>query len=443
MTQPASAQAPRGAPTAWPVMAMAVIATGFLSGVGGTVLSVLLHTVQHAAYGYGQPGGPHTFVQGVSAAAPWRRVAALCAAGVVAGVGWWALGRFGRPLVSIAAAVGKTGLGKPMPALSTTVHVLLQIVTVALGSPLGREVAPRELGAVLATGTGRVLGLAPDDRRIIIACGAGAGLSAVYNVPLGGALFILEVLLGTVGQRAVLCAVGTSAIGAFVPWAVLGNLHQYDIGPMAVTAPVVLWALCAGPVIGVGAQMAKRLMAVVQNRAARGGARIAWCLVVFPLLGVLSCFYPQLPGNGRGPMQLALSAQLGTQLAATVLVLKIVVIMGALRAGAAGGLLTPSLTMGALLATVLAGGWNACLPVVDVGTVALLGGIAFLGTFMSMPLTALALGLEFTHVGHDMWIPAFLTLAGALLAFRVCARIGQPPAAQTQPAAPGSMSARS
>ncbi|MFT9452826.1 chloride channel protein [Komagataeibacter saccharivorans] len=424
-------------------MMVAVIGTGVLSGLGGIALSVMLHTIQHLAYGYGQVGGPHNFVQGVSAAPPWRRFAALCMAGVVAGVGWWALGRFGRPLVSIAAAVGKQpGSGRIMPPLSTVVHVLLQIVTVALGSPLGREVAPRELGAVLATGTGRVMGLTAEDRRIIIACGAGAGLSAVYNVPLGGALFILEVLLASVGQRAVLCAVATSAIGAFVPWAVLGNVHQYAIGPMAVTAPVVLWALCAGPVIGIGAQGVKRLAGVAQNRAAKGLSRIGWCLLVFPALGVLTCFYPQLPGNGRGPMQLALSAQLGPGLAGSLLVLKIIVIMGALRAGAAGGLLTPSLTMGALLASVLASVWNLWLPPVEVGTVALLGGIAFLGTFMSMPLTAVALGIEFTQVGHDMWIPIFLTSAGAMLAFRFSARARRP-VVQAQPDAPGSVSARS
>lgn len=424
-------------------MAVAVMATGVLSGVGGTVLSLLLHMVQHLAYGYGQPGGPHTFVQGVSAAPAWRRIAALCTAGVVAGVGWWALGRFGRPLVSIASAVGKTEPGRPMPAFSTLVHLLLQIVTVALGSPLGREVAPRELGAVLATGTGRMLGLVPADRRIIIACGAGAGLSAVYNVPLGGALFILEVLLGTMGQRAVLCAMGASAIGAFVPWAVLGNVHQYEIGPMAVTAPVVAWALCAGLVIGGAAHVARRMMTMAQNRAARGVARIGWCMVVFPVLGILTCFYPQLPGNGRGPMQLALSGQMGPQLAAVVMVLKLVVIMGAVRAGAAGGLLTPSLAMGALLSIVLAGAWNLFLPPVQADTVALLGGIAFLGTFMSMPLTAIALGLEFTQVGHDMWIPVLLASASALLGFRVCARVGRAPVPVLRPGAPGSVSARS
>ncbi|MCE2575503.1 chloride channel protein [Komagataeibacter sp. FNDCR2] len=443
MSAPVSSPSPSTTTSPWPVLAVAVIGTGVLSGLGGTALSLLLHMIQHLAYGYGQAGGPHNFLQGVSAAPAWRRVAALCAAGLVAGVGWWALGRFGQPLISIAASVGKTGPGKPMPPLSTLVHVLLQIVTVALGSPLGREVAPRELGAVLATGMGRVLRLAADDRRIIIACGAGAGLSAVYNVPLGGALFILEVLLAQVGQRAVMCAVGASAIGAFVPWAVLGNVHQYEIGPMVVTPAVMVWALCAGPVIGIGAHGVKRLAGVAQNHAARGVGRVGWCLVVFPLMGVLTCFYPQLPGNGRGPMQLALSAQLGMELAATLLVLKILVIMGALRAGAAGGLLTPSLTMGALLASVLAAGWNLWFPAVDVGTTALLGGIAFLGTFMAMPLTALALGIEFTHVGHDMWVPIFLTSAGALLAFRICARVGGPMAAQSQPHAPGSMSARS
>ncbi|MFT8711133.1 MAG: chloride channel protein, partial [Komagataeibacter rhaeticus] len=58
-------------------MAVAVVVTGILSGMGGTVLSLLLHMIQHLAYGYGQPGGPHTFVQGVSAAPAWRRVAAL------------------------------------------------------------------------------------------------------------------------------------------------------------------------------------------------------------------------------------------------------------------------------------------------------------------------------------------------------------------------------
>ena len=118
----------------------------------------------------------------------------------MAGLGWWALYRFGRPLVSIRQAVKSDD--PRMPLVSTTVHALLQIVTVALGSPLGREVAPREIGSALAGWLSRRAGLSVAQSRIMVACGAGAGLAAVYNVPLGGAVFVLEVLLGTFGWPA-------------------------------------------------------------------------------------------------------------------------------------------------------------------------------------------------------------------------------------------------
>ena len=124
---------------------------------------------------------------------PPRRIVAIVAGGAVAGFGWWLLGRYGQRRVSIAAAVANPCV--PMPAGTTTIHALLQIVTVALGSPLGREVAPREMGALGAGMVARKLRLLEDETRTLIACGAGAGLAAVYNVPLAGALFSLEVML--------------------------------------------------------------------------------------------------------------------------------------------------------------------------------------------------------------------------------------------------------
>lgn len=425
-------------------MFLAVVLTGIMSGLGGMMLACLLHDVQHMAYGYGQAGGPHDFLHGVMAAPPWRRVAALFTCGLVAGFGWWRLQRTGIRLVSVNAAVGRGDApGRVMPAGATFTHVMLQIVTVGLGSPLGREVAPRELGAMLATRGARLLGLAAGDARIIVACGAGAGLAAVYNVPLGGALFILEVLLKAFSPRAALAALAASGIAALVPWWALGNVQQYDIGPMTLTPALMAWAVCAGPLIGAGAHVIRTLGTAVQNRAASGAARIWWCIPVFTGLGVLACMFPQLPGNGRGPMQLAVAGGVGVTLAAELLGLKVLVIMGALRSGAAGGLLTPSLTMGALLSTVLAAGWNAVLFPIHADAAALVGGVAFLGTFMSMPVTALALGIEFTRVGHDMWFPMCLAMTLAVATGRTCARLTRLPAALTHPNAPGSVSARS
>jgi H+/Cl- antiporter ClcA len=139
-----------------------------------------------------------------------RRVSALLICGAIAGIGRWLMYRFCAPLVSIKKTVGASA--PRMPGIATTAHALLQIITVALGSPLGREVAPREIGAVLAGWLAAKGGLGPADARIMVACGAGAGLAAVYNVPLGGALFTLEALLCTFTPAGVIPAIATSGV---------------------------------------------------------------------------------------------------------------------------------------------------------------------------------------------------------------------------------------
>src|SRR6266478_5603575 len=182
--------------TRWLMLVLVTLSVGFASGLGGVGLGLLLRLVQHAAYGHGPHtmAGQQSFLQEVTAASDLRRFLTLCSCGAVAGIGWWLLYRFGTPLVSIRQAVRKGG---HMPFWATLTHAILQILTVGLGSPLGREVALRELGAALATRLCARANLTPECTRIIIACGAGAGLAAVYNVPLGGTLFTLEVLLGT------------------------------------------------------------------------------------------------------------------------------------------------------------------------------------------------------------------------------------------------------
>ncbi len=83
------------------------------------------------------------------------------------------------------------------------------IVIVALGASLGREAAPQQAGAAIASKLSIWAELPDWQRRLLVACGAGAGMAAVYNVPLGGALFALEVLLGTLTLPLVLPALLT------------------------------------------------------------------------------------------------------------------------------------------------------------------------------------------------------------------------------------------
>lgn len=156
-----------------------------------------------------------------------------------------------------------------MPFWATLTHAILQIVTVGLGSPLGREVAPRELGAALATKLCVRANLTPECTRVMIACGAGAGFAAVYNVPLGGALFTLEVLLGTFSLPASVAALATYVIATLVAWLGLRYGLQYSVPPLAISSSIIVWSLLARPVIGAAAYLFVRVTEAARARAPR------------------------------------------------------------------------------------------------------------------------------------------------------------------------------
>jgi len=306
-----------------------------------------------------------------------------------------------------------------MPVVSTVVHALLQIVTVALGSPLGREVAPREIGSVWAGWLSHRAGLSVAESRIMVACGAGAGLAAVYNVPLGGAVFVLEVLLGTFGWAALVPAIATSSIAAVVAWIGLGNEHQYEVQQLTFSAPLVVWSVLCGPVFGLAAWGFTELTTRARAAAPKDWRLPVAALLNFAIIGGLAIYFPQLLGNGKGPAALSFNSDLTIGLAATLLVLKVAITAGTLRAGAEGGLLTPGLTNGALLAIVLGGVWNMVWPGTAPGAFAIVGASAFLAASMQMPITAVVLMLEFTRVSHDFLIPVLLAVAGSVSTFKL------------------------
>ena len=398
---------------------IAVVLTGLLAGLSGMVLALILHAIQHLAFGYspGQIVSAESFLQGVTDSSWPRRLSAIVAGGVIAGFGWWLLGRYGQKRVSIASAVANPSV--PMPAGTTTIHALLQIVTVALGSPLGREVAPREMGALGAGMVARKLGLLADETRTLVACGAGAGLAAVYNVPLAGALFSLEVMLLSFSWEKTLAAIITSAIAAWTATLGLGEESQYPFTSGILPHSFLWWAIIAGPILGAGAWLFRKATSTARSRVRSNWQMPVFCLLAFSLLAVLSLYFPQLPGNGKGPMQLALSDELGFPGAAMLLALKMVVILAVLRGGAEGGLLTPGLAVGGLTSLLLCMLWQQLLPGGDYGSFALVGAAAFLAASMQMPLTAVALVMEFTHMDHSYLAPTLLCAAGAFLTCRI------------------------
>ncbi|MGH2892415.1 MAG: chloride channel protein [Solirubrobacteraceae bacterium] len=396
-----------------------VVVLGIVTGAGAAALVGLLHLVEHLAYGY--RSGP--FLDGVAAAASWRRVASLAVAAVVLAGGVYVLGRL--PVAGGVEVSEAVWLREARMAIIPSIgRAVLSIVTVGLGVSLGREGAPQLVGAAGASWLSDWGALPTWQRRLLVASGAGAGFAAVYNVPLGGTLFALEVLLGTLSLPLVLPALATSVIATVIAWIALGTGPTYQLPSYAVHPQQIVWALLAGPIIGVVAIAWVRIIAWAGAHRPRGRWwRYGAPFVVLLSLGVVSIQYPQLLGNGKGVVQLEALGGLSFGLVCVLFVLKPLATAACLGAGCPGGLFTPSLTVGVLLSGVLGTAWGHVWHGVDLGSYAIIGGGAFLAASMQGPLSGVVLVLELTRNFDSLMAPTLIAVTEATVIAR---RLGVP-----------------
>ncbi|HLH65347.1 MAG TPA: chloride channel protein [Solirubrobacteraceae bacterium] len=395
-----------------------VVAIGVIAGLGAIALMKLLHFVEHVAYGY-RSG---SFLHGAAAAASWRHVLALGIAALLVALGAFLLQRLppsGAAEVSDALWVH----GARMPLIESFARAVLSIVTVGLGSSLGREGAPQVVGAASASRLADWAQIPIWQRRLLVASGAGAGFAAVYNVPLGGSLFALEVLLGTVSLPLVLPALATAVIATAVGWIGLGTHPTYELPAYHLAASQMIWALLAGPLIGAVAIGWVRLVRRAARMRPRRWGRYVAPFVVLLILGAVSIAYPQLLGNGKGVVQLEAVGRVSLGLAVVLLVLKPLATAACLGSGSPGGLFTPSLTVGVLLAGILGTLWSHIWPGAPLGSYAVIGGGAFLAAVMQGPLSGVVLVLELTRNFDALMAPTLLAVIEATVFAR---RLGAP-----------------
>jgi CIC family chloride channel protein len=390
---------------------MLVVLVGLGAGLGGAALIELLRAVQHVAWSYHSGD----FLDAVKRTSSTRRVLVLLIGGIVAGAGTLLLSRHSPGEVSEAIWLR----GARVPLLASILRAVHSIVIVALGASLGREAAPQQVGAAVASWLSDWARLPDWQRRLLVACGAGAGMAAVYNVPLGGALFALEVLLGTLTLPLVLPALATSLIATAISWVALPTAPTYKIPSYPVSGSQIVWAVIVGPIAGLAAIGWIRLVARAHALRPAGWMALAAPVVVFTALGVLAIAYPQLLGNGKPVVQMALLAQLSVALLAVLLVLKPLVTAACLGSGAPGGLFTPTLAYGVLLGGLLGEGWAQIWPGAPLGGYAIIGGAAVLAASMQGPLAAVVLLLELTHHADALMVPILIAVVEATVLARV------------------------
>lgn len=394
------------------------VLTGIAAGVGAIAMIAVLKLAQHLAFSYRT--GP--FSNAVAHHGDLRRVGVLAIGGLITGVGLWIMRRYLGGIGGQPTAVVWTGRGRLSPVLNVLSGALSE-VSIGLGGSIGRENAPQHIGAAVGSWLSERFRLIEEHRMLLIACGAGAGVGAVYNVPFAGALFAAELYLGSVTLRTVVPALVTAGIATAISWIVLPIGAVYHLPELGYPrGSLLVWALLAGPLIGVVGALWVKLVAWANDRRPRGRGIVIGPLLAFTVLGLLAIQYPLLVGNGRDLAQFAFTGggALGTLLALSLL--KPLVTALCLRSGAIGGLFTPTMSAGAAIGAFLGLAWTHLWPGTPIASYAIVGSAAMLGAGMRTPVAAIAFAIELTNSVNAVILAMILALGGAMLVARLIDR---------------------
>ncbi|WP_373121294.1 chloride channel protein [Mycobacterium marinum] len=325
----------------------AVVIVGLLAGVAGLSTTVVLRFVEHLTYHYAFG----SLLEGITGSSPVRRALGPMVGGALAGLGWWLL----RRRTDVPPLAGTIADHARIPRRTWSIDALLQVVLVGSGASLGREGAPRQFAAALSDfATTWLRRLSPGDREILLACAAGAGLGAVYAVPLAGALFALRIMLNTWNIRALGAALITSSLAVAIGSLVTHDRPELDWPSAESTYLLSAHALALAPVAFVVGVAFNHIMAAARPASlVRSWTLIPGLAAAGLAIGICSHWWPELPGNGKSILTVSLASGMTLSAAAVILVLKPLLTALFLRVGGAGGMLTPSLATGAAAGSLL------------------------------------------------------------------------------------------
>ena len=391
-----------------PRFLVAAAVAGVAAGLIGIAMALLLELFESLFYGISHGG----LLERLAAAPPWRRALAPALGGLVAGGLWWWLRATGGVADVESAVADRSGQAAPRMGLARPfLDAVTQVLTGGAGNSVGREGAPRLAAGAVAARLATRLGIARSEGAILIASAAGAGLAAMYNAPLGGAAYAVELVMVTgMRRRGALVAVPVCVIATLVSWLHSHGRPTFEITSQGPSSGTVLGLVLLVPVaaaLGVGARrlwswmLARRVRATRWLPAAIGAAGL--------VTGLVSLRVPAVVGNGRDAMEAALGTRVpeassGAAGAALVMLLGIVVLKPALTgltlgAGATGGRLAPSLAVGSSAGAALAIALQASGVEVSISVLAMAGAGAVLATTQKAPIFGIVFTWELARAG--------------------------------------------
>ena len=370
---------------------LAVILQGIVSGLSGIFLHYLLEMVEELAFGRSEHHSGF-LTDGVSSS---RIGLSLIIVGLGSSLVWYFLQK-GSKIYSIKAQMKDETSRYKLHFLRQLFHSIWQIIAVGGGAPIGKEAAPREIGTLFAGQIVKICFLSKKDQIFLLACGAGAGLAAVYQVPLTSVFFVFETLgIALSIKRFVLVGL-TTYVSTHIAGLVISDQALYQI-------PAITWSLKEIWIIPLLllfltplAWLFGRLSKAASSKRIKDKRIFLILPSAFLFLIGLASYFPHLLGNGRMMAQEVLNGSNGKTVL-LLFILKALVVLIILWAGAYGGTLTPSFALGMAGAGLL----SMIIGLDSQPTVLLLGSVCFLSVTLRAPISATGLVIGFTGLGID------------------------------------------
>ena len=328
----------------------------------------------------------------------------------------------------------KRGVIRPIVAVAKS---LASALSIGSGAAVGREGPIIQIGSALGSTLGQVIRMSMGQRIILVAAGAGAGIAATFNTPIGGVLFATELMLPEISVNTFLPVALATGTATFIGRLFFGARPAFDIPSNLASLPVtpggaliLLLYVALGVGIGVAAALFVRSLHWAEDlfdKVPGGYLRHAvGMLLVGTLMYALMRWggHYYVGGVGYATIQATLAGQLtAAGFLLLLYVSKLLATSVSLGSGASGGIFSPSLFMGATLGGAFAALISAIFPdlPISVPAFAMVGMGAMVGSGTGAAMTAVAMVFEMTR-DYDIVLPMILAVAVALGVRRMLSR---------------------
>jgi CIC family chloride channel protein len=305
---------------------------------------------------------------------------------------------------------------------------LASALSIGSGASVGREGPIIQIGSALGSSFSKAIGLSTGQTITLLSAGAGAGIAATFNTPLGGVLFAIEILLPEVSNRTFLPVVVATGAATLIGRILIGPSPAFTV-PEVFFPPATSFGIeeaiafvCLGALCGVAAWAFIRLLVFMEDGFPKlpGGIYaqniIGMTLVGLMMVGLTHAFgHSYVDGVGYGVIQSILDKDMtATNLLVLLFVLKLLATTISLGCGASGGIFSPSLYLGATLGAAFASLAALVLPNagLTLPSAAIVGMAAMVGAGTGGVMTAIIMVFEMTR-DYAIIVPVIVAVAVA------------------------------